>query len=1204
MTLKRGNAPKAVRRRGSSAVSQETKVARLTRELNEAVEQQTATSEVLRVISRSQFNLQAVLDTLVELAARLCEADFAGMHQPKGDSYPYVASYGLSREFDEYMRERPIVPGRGSVLGRAVIERRAIHVHDIEVDPEYTLSEVQRIGGFHTMLGVPVLREGLPIGVIVLGRARVQPFTDKQIELVTTFADQAVIAIENTRLFEAEQQRTRELTESLEQQTATSEVLQVISRSVFDLEAVLNTLVESAARLCEADKGAILRPIGKSASYRVAASYGHTPEFIEHTKTLTLAPGRSSATGRLLLEGKSIQIPDVLADPEFIFLETARLGNFRTILGVPLLREGIPVGIFNLHRAEVRPFTEKQIKLVETFADQAVIAIENTRLFEAEQQRTRELSESLEQQTATSEVLQIISSSPGDLKPVFASMLENAVRICDAKFGNIYRWDGDALMLVATYNTPAALAEARKRSPLLRFGSKNPVGRMINTKATVHVVDAAVSEAYIERDPATVAAVELGGLRTFLAVPILKENELIGAFALSRQEVRPFTDKQIKLVANFAAQAVIAIENTRLLHELRESLQQQTATADVLKVISRSTFDLQTVLNTLVESAARLCEADIALIVRPQGSNLEVLANYRMSQASIDVLTSTPIAAGRWTLSGRVLAEGRTINIPDWRADPGYTFSAVQELSGLQSGLGVPLMREGLPVGVMNLWRTQVRPFSDKQIELVTTFANQAVIAIENARLLAELRESLQQQTATADVLRVISRSAFNLQAVLTTLTELAARLCAADLGLIFQQDGDVLRLVADFGISREAERYWLEHPVPVGRGSTSGRALLEGRAIHIPDVLADPEYRATRYQELAGYRSTLSVPLLRDGTTIGVFGLGRREPNPFTDKQAELVTTFADQAVIAIENARLLNELRESLQQQTATADVLKVISRSTFDLQTVLQTLVESAARFCDADKASIIREKDGVFFAAEAYGYSPEFLEYIKNIPIKAERGTASGRALAEGRVVHIADAAADPEYTLVEARRLGDYRTILCVPMLREGVPIGLLVLTRSEVRAFTEKQIELVTTYADQAAIAIENVRLFEAEQQRTHELTKSLEDLEAAQDRLVQTQKLASLGQLTAGIAHEIKNPLNFVNNFSAVSVELIDELREALGGAHLDSKLRADISRDRRYAARQSRQGRAARQARRRDCQEHAVTFASGLGRAPAGRY
>ena len=307
---------------------------------------------------------------------------------------------------------------------------------------------------------------------------------------------------------------------------------------------------------------------------------------------------------------------------------------------------------------------------------------------------------------------------------------------------------------------------------------------------------------------------------------------------------------------------------------------------------------------------------------------------------------------------------------------------------------------------------------------------------------------------------------------------------------------------------------------------------------------------------------------------------------------------------MIAIENVRLFKETKTSLEQQTATADVLKVISRSTFDLQTVLQALLESAARFCAADKAIIIREKNGVFYAAEAYGYSREFLDYLKDIPIKAERGSASGRALIEGRVVHIIDAAADPEYTLVEARRLGDYRTILCVPMLREGVPIGLLILTRSEVQAFTEKQIELVTTFADQAAIAIENVRLFEAEQERTRELAKSLEDLEAAQDRLVQTQKLASLGQLTAGIAHEIKNPLNFVNNFSAVSVELIDELREALSNAHLDSKLRRRDQRDRRYAARQSRQGRAAWQARRRHRQEHAVALPSGVRRAPSGRY
>ena len=337
---------------------------------------------------------------------------------------------------------------------------------------------------------------------------------------------------------------------------------------------------------------------------------------------------------------------------------------------------------------------------------------------------------------------------------------------------------------------------------------------------------------------------------------------------------------------------------------------------------------------------------------------------------------------------------------------------------------------------------------------------------------------------------------------------------------------------------------------------------------VHIPDVLADSEYTLTEGIKVGHFRTMLGIPLLREGTPIGVIGLVRTTVKPFTDKQIELVTTFADQAVIAIENVRLFDEvqtrtkeLSESLQQQTATADVLKVISRSTFDLRTVLETLVESAARFCDADKAIVIREKDGAFYRAEAFGFSREFMDYVKDIPIEPERGSASGRALVEGRVVHIPDVQADPEYTLVEAQRLGGYRTILCVPMLREGVPIGVLVLTRSEVRPFTDKQIELVTTFADQAAIAIENVRLFESVEARTRELAKSLEELRTAQDRLVQTEKLASLGQLTAGIAHEIKNPLNFVNNFSAVSVELIDELREALAGANLDSKLRGQIS-------------------------------------------
>jgi two-component system, NtrC family, sensor kinase len=423
-----------------------------------------------------------------------------------------------------------------------------------------------------------------------------------------------------------------------------------------------------------------------------------------------------------------------------------------------------------------------------------------------------------------------------------------------------------------------------------------------------------------------------------------------------------------------------------------------------------------------------------------------------------------------------------------------------------------------------------------------------------------DLSESLQQQTATADVLKVISRSTFDLQTVLDTLLQSAARLCDAPRGVMARQDGGLYHGVAFYNASPEIADFVRRHPITPGRHTVTARVALERRIIHVADLQADAEYKYA-LRDINPIRTELGVPMFRGDDIVGVIILYKFEVRPFTDQQIELVRTFADQAVIAIENTRLLNELRESLQQQTATADVLKIISRSTFDLRTVLQTLVESAARFCHADKANIIREKKGEFYTAEAYGYPLEFLDYMKNMPIKPERGSASGRALVEGRVVHITDAAADPEYRLVEVRRLGDYRTILCVPMLREGVPIGLLVLTRSEAQAFTDKQIELVTTFADQAAIAIENVRLFESVEARTRELAKSLDDLRKAQDRLVQTEKLASLGQLTAGIAHEIKNPLNFVNNFSAVSVELIDELREALGSAHLDSKLRAEIS-------------------------------------------
>jgi two-component system, NtrC family, sensor kinase len=803
----------------------------------------------------------------------------------------------------------------------------------------------------------------------------------------------------------------------------------------------------------------------------------------------------------------------------------------------------------------------------------------------------RRLDESVAQQAATADVLKIISRSTFDLQTVLETLIRSAVELSGANRGSIFLREGDVFPLKAASSTTADFLQYWAANPP-KAGRGSATSRVI-ASGKVEVISDVLADPDME-----MSAGSLNKIRAALGVPMLRNDKVEGVIVLTRPAPGPFSKSQIDLVQTFADQAMIAIENARLFNEvqtktadLQESLQQQTATADVLKVISRSVFDLQPVLDTLVDAAYKLCGAKVGLLYLrgEEAFECKAVAGAGVTEAS-RLFKGRPIRAGRGTAAERVILTGEVQSITSFLGDPEMdpkirdailnADSSGSSISQIRSTLAVPMTRDNAVVGVMVIGCSQTGPFPQRQIELLQTFADQAVIAIENARLFnevqtktADLQESLQHQTATSEVLQVISRSPGELDPVFQTILASATRICDAQFGLLVLYEDGGFRCTSTFNLPPAFAETFLRNPViyppPI---DPLGRVIETRQLVHVVDVKQEPAYLTgfppiVELVELGGARTLLLVPMLKESGLVGVIAIFRQTVHAFSDKQIDLVTSFGSQAVIAIENAHLLGELRErtddlseSLQQQTATADVLKVISRSAFDLKSVLTTLTESAKSLCGASLGIIcLREGEVMRLQAES-GCTQAFVDFMQANPIKPSRGTITGRVFMDGKPVHVADVERDPEYSFGNAPAIGAYRAVLAVPLMRDGAVEGVLLLGRPMPGPFNQRQIDLVQTFADQAVIAIENVRLFEQVQERTRELSLSLEDLRTAQDRLVQTEKLASLGQLTAGIAHEIKNPLNFVNNFSALSRELIDELNDLLGSAALDGKTREEI--------------------------------------------
>jgi signal transduction histidine kinase/HPt (histidine-containing phosphotransfer) domain-containing protein/ActR/RegA family two-component response regulator/prephenate dehydratase len=877
-------------------------IRRLAAELHEAHEQQAAATEILGVINRCDGDLAQVFDAILEKAHTLCDAEHGALATYDGEHFRAVALRAMPEPFGELLRQPFRSSAGGSAQRRLLQGERLIHIPDVTaIEPVTPIQRASIDAGIRTLLVVPLRKDDRLLGYITAHRREVRPFTDRQIALLENFAAQAVIAMENARLL-------TETREALEQQTATAEVLQVINSSPGDLAPVFDAILEKAMRLCDAAHGHVFTI--EDGCGRAVAARGE-PEFVDWIRQRGLFRPLPGGMLDLVMRGERIIHRPDATDTEVyrtgtITREIIDRSGVRTTLGVALRSENSILGAIVVNRQEVRPFTDKQISLLENFAAQAVIATENARLL-------TETREALEQQTATSEVLQVINSSPGDLTPVFDAILEKAHALCGAAFGGLLAYDGDQFRAVAHRGVPEALRGFFLHHPF-RPGTGNPLKRLVRGEPLLHIPD--LRAVTPPDEPAAQATVQLGGVRTLLIVPLRKDHTLLGVITAYRQEVRPFSDKQIALLQNFAAQAVIAMENARLLTETREALEQQTATAEVLGVINSSPGDLAPVFDAILEKAHSLCGVSHGALQLWDGEKFRAVATRGFSEAMAEMArrgyTPGPNMPSRRIVEGEHVAHCSDLAEVD---DP--TAREGVELSGTRTILYVALRKDDKLLGQIIACRLEVRPFTEKQIALLQNFAAQAVIAMENARLITETREALEQQTATAEVLQVINSSPGDVAPVFDAVLEKATRLCEATFGNLRIWDGEEFHVGAVLGEPSFSE--WARQRGsfrPALDNSPLARIVDGERVLHLTDARNDEGYKTSSgFREMvdaSGIRSAVTVALRKEDALLGTITVYRREVRPFTDKQIALLQNFAAQAVIAMENARLIGELRE----------------------------------------------------------------------------------------------------------------------------------------------------------------------------------------------------------------------------------------------------------------------------------------------------